>query len=396
MGFPRPLRWIRRLGWIPAGAALFACGGAATAPAPTPTPGPTGRFLYAASQSGPAIRSWAIDATTGRLTSIGETTLAGGARAISMVADPSGRFLFVSRASGRGGIDAFTINRTSGALALVSGSPFDLDRQADALVPDRTGRSLLAIRTFNSLIDTFTIDATTGALSSRSGDGLFLSVAPAAPALRPDGRFLYFAAADLPRVITASIDAAGRLSPGPTIEVEDTVRSLAVDPAGSILYLTTATPFSSNTLFAYRITQATGTLTPVTGSVFATGFDPALSNFRPDAVAFDPVGRFAYVLDRAGRTGAHSRGVFAFPVQATGVLGPAFLGPYSTPPTEPFLNGDPVTFVIDPSGRFAYLADATSSTISVFTVDSGTGALGVSGAPVGAGLTGFPMFAITP
>ena len=356
MGFPGPLRWIRRLGWIPAGAVMFACGGAATAPAPAPTPGPTGRFLYAASQSGPAIRSWAIDATTGRLTSIGETILAGGARAISMVADPSGRFLFVSRASGRGGIDAFTINRMSGALALVSGSPFDLDRQADALVPDRTGRSLLAIRTFN----------------------------------------IYFAAADLPRVITASIDAAGRLSPGPTIEVEDTVRSLAVDPAGSILYLTTATPFSSNTLFAYRITQATGTLTPVTGSVFATGFDPAVSNLRPDAVAFDPVGRFAYVLDRAGRTGAHSRGVFAFPVQATGVLGPAFLGPYSTPPTEPFLNGDPVTFVIDPSGRFAYLADATSSTISVFTVDSGTGALGVSGAPVGAGLTGFPMFAITP
>ncbi|MEO8499341.1 MAG: beta-propeller fold lactonase family protein [Vicinamibacteria bacterium] len=383
---------------MPAFAVMLGCGGAATTPTPTPapTPGPTGRFLYAASQSGPTIRSWAIDAATGRLTSVGEATLSGGARAISMVIDPSGRFLFVSRASGRGGIDVFAIDRTSGALALVSGSPFDLDRQADVLVPDRTGRTLLAIRTFNFLIDTFAIDAVTGALSSKSSDGLSLSVAPAAPALRPDGRFLYFAATGPPRVITASLDTTGRPSQGPTIEVEDTVGSLTVDPAGSFLYLTTATPLSSRTVFAYRIAQATGTLTPITGSVFATGFDAAAANLRPDAVTFDPVGRFAFILDRAGRTGAHSRGVFVFPVQATGVLGPAFLGPYSTPATEPFLNGDPVTFVIDPAGRFAYLADATSSTISAFSVDAGTGALGASGAPSPAGLAGFPMLVIAP
>jgi 6-phosphogluconolactonase (cycloisomerase 2 family) len=289
----------------------------------------------------------------------------------------------------------FLVNRASGALGLASGSPYDLDRQTDALVVDPGARTLRAIRTFNSTIDTFSIDAATGALSLRTADALFLLVAPTTPVLRPDGRVLYFASGGLARVLTASVDSAsGRLSEGPALAAPDFVRSLAVSPSGSILYVTTATPFSSNTLFAYRITQSSGALTPVTGSVFAAGFDAAAANFRPDAVAFDPVGRFAYILDRAGRTGAHSRGVFVFPVQATGVLGPGVLGPFSTPATEPFLNGDPVAFALDPSGRFAYLVDATSSTISAFTIDAATGSLSASGAPVAA--PGSSLIAIVP
>lgn len=309
--------------------------------------------------------------------------------------DSSGRFLFVSRSGGRGGIDVFAADRTSGSLGLAPGSPFDLDRQADVLIVDPGGRTLRAIRTFNSLIDTFTIDAATGTLSLRTADALFLSVAPTAPVLRPDGRFLYFAAGALAQILTANVESAsGRLSEGPILAAPDFVRSLALNPSGSFLYVTTATPFSSNTLFAYRTTQSSGALMPITGSVFAAGFDAASANFRPDAVAFDPVGRFAYILDRAGRTGAHSRGVFVFPVQSTGVLGPGVLGPFSTPATEPFLNGDPVAFVLDPSGRFAYLADATSSTISAFMIDAATGALTASGAPAGA--PGLPLIAIVP
>lgn len=376
----------------------IACGGSSNGPSPSPTPGATGRFLYAASASSSALRSWSIDATTGRLTAIGETSLAGSARALSLVTDPAGRFLFVSRSGGRGGIDVFAIDRGSGALALANGSPFDLDRQSDILVPDRAGRSLMAVRTFNSLIDTFAIDAATGALSLRPADVLFLTVAPTAPVLRPDGRFLYFAAGAMAEVLTASVDAvSGRLTPGTATGVQDFVRSLAAAPAGSFLYVTTATPFSSNTLFAYRVNQATGGLTPLPGSVFASDFDAAAANFRPDAVAFDPVGRFAYILDRPGRTGARSRGVFVFPVQSTGVLGPLVLGPFSTPAAEPFLIGDPVAFAIDPSGRFAYLADATTSTLSAFTIDATTGGLTASGPPAAApGLPGTPLLAIVP
>jgi 6-phosphogluconolactonase (cycloisomerase 2 family) len=315
-----------------------------------------------------------------------------------VVTDPSGRFLFVSRSGGRGGIDVFGINGQSGVLTLAAGAPFDVDHQADSLVADPSGRFLFAVRTFNFATESFAIDPTSGALSSSPGRRLDLDDAPTAPVLRPDGRVLYYGAGSGARVRSASVDTVtGLLIQGGSTEVQDNVRALAVAPTGSFLYVTTATPLSSNTLFAYRITQATGALTSLSGTAFASGFDAAGTNFRPDTVAFDPVGRFAYILDRPGRTGAHSRGVFVFPLQSTGLFGPSVLGPFSTPPTEPFLNGDPVAFVLDPSGRFAYIADATSGTISAFTIDPLTGSLSPSGPPIAAsGIAGAPLIAITP
>jgi 6-phosphogluconolactonase (cycloisomerase 2 family) len=330
------------------------------------------------------------------LTAIAQTALSDGARALSVGADPMGRFVFVSRASGRGGIDVFAVNRSSGALARNAGATFDLDHQTDALVVDPGGRFLWAIRTFNAAIDTFAVEATSGALSTSSSGTLTLSVAPTAPAVRPDGRVLYFGVADRPLLVAASSDtASGRLTMGAATQVPDIVRSLTVDPSGSYLYVTTTTPFSSDTLFAYGITRGTAGLTRLAESVFATGFDPAAANLRPDLVTFDPLGRFAYLLDRAGRTGAHSRGVFVLPMLSSGLLGPGTLGPFSTPPAWPLLIGDPVAFILDPSGRFAYLADATTNTISAFVVDQTTGGLTASGPPVSVP-AGATQMAITP
>jgi 6-phosphogluconolactonase (cycloisomerase 2 family) len=341
-----------------------------------------GRFLYFVSAANGSIASFRIDGASGALGSIGERVLTGGARALTSVMDPSGRFLYVARSGGRGGIDVFSIDPSSGALQAVTGSPFDLDRQSDSLSVHPAGRFLLSTRTFNFLIDTFAIDGQSGGLGGSAVQSLSLSVAPTAPVLRPDGRFLYFARGDLGEVRTASFDSAsGRLTVSAFMAVPDLVRSLSVDPRGSFLYVTTATPFSSDTLFLYRVDTGTGLPTRVPGAPFAAGFDAAASNFRPDRVTFDPTGRFAYVLDRAGRTGARSRGIFVFPVQSSGLLGPTFLGPFSTPPTEPFLIGDNAAFALDPSGRFAYLTDATSNSISVFLVDATTGAMTVVGTP---------------
>jgi len=379
-------RWISIRSWpaslLAASLLASSCGGPASSPSPAPTPGAVGRFLYFASAATGSIASFRIEGSTGALSPIEERVLTGGARALGSVADPPGRFLFVARSGGRGGIDVFSIDRVSGALQSVAGSPFDLDHQSDYLTVDSGGRFLLSTRTFNFLIDTFAIDAQTGGLSGSAVQRLDLSIAPTAPVLRPDGRFFYFARGDIGEVRVAALDpASGRLTPGAFVTAPDIVRSLSMDPRGSFLYVATATPFSSDTLFLYRVDTATGLPTRVPGSPFASGFDAAASNFRPDRVTFDPTGRFAYVLDRAGRTGARSRGVFVFPVLSSGLLGPTFIGPFSTPPTEPFLIGDNAALALDPSGRFAYLTDATSNSISTFAVDAVTGSMTRVGLP---------------
>lgn len=381
-------------GWLIFLALLaLSCGGAASAPSPAPTPGPVGRFLYATG-GGDRVAGFRIDNATGRLEPLGETRLTDGARGLSAIADPSGRFLFVARSGGRGGVDVYAIDSSSGALRASVGSPFDLDRQTDSLTVSPSGRFLWSTRTFNLAIDSFPVNAQTGGLGASSS--LSLSVPPTSPALRPDGRFLYFARGDLGEIRMASVDTgAGRLTEGPAIAAPDLVRSMTIDPAGAHLYVTTATAFSSDTLFLYRVDLSSGALARVPGSPFAAGFDAAASNLRPDRVTLDPTGRFAYVQDRPGRTGARSRGVFVFPVQASGLFGPSFLGPFSTPAADPFLIGDNAAFALDPSGRFAYLTDGTTNTISAFTVDATTGGLTAVGTPVPVP-AGTGMIVVTP
>jgi 6-phosphogluconolactonase len=357
------------------------CGGGdlnSPTPAPSPTPGLAGRFVYAASATSGEIAEFSV-AQNGSLVPLATLALPGGARTNAIAGDPLGRFVYVARAGGRGGIHCFAVDST-GLLQDVAGSPFDLDHQADFLTPEREGGVLWATRHFNLIIEAFTVDGATGALALAASTS-FTRNAPLEPALRPDGRFLYVPTSL--DVITFGADATtGRLTEAaPRVVAPDVVRSLAVDPEGAFLYLTTATPFTSDTLFLYEIDRTTGALTRVPGSALAPGFDPATANLRPDRVTFHSSGRFAYVADRPARTGAFSRGFWAFLAQASGALGPA-VGPFTTPATAPFLVGDPSALALDPAGRFAYVTDATASAVSAFSIDQSTGALTAIGPPV--------------
>jgi 6-phosphogluconolactonase (cycloisomerase 2 family) len=167
------------------------------------------------------------------------------------------------------------------------------------------------------------------------------------------------------------------------VTVPDVPTCVTVDPAGTFLYVATATFLSSDTLFAYAIDASSGNLTRVAGPALDPAFDGAAANFRPACVTFVPTGRLAYVADRSPRTGASSRGFWAFPAQASGRLGPSNTGPFTTP------GGDPVGFAVDPSGRFAYAIDGRGAAVSAFTIDAVSGALAPIGSPLPVG--SFPV-----
>jgi len=94
---------------------------------------PSGKFAYVTNSfngtGGNSVPAYSINATTGALTRIdADGTLAGiqnfpagsGPRAVSV--DPAGKFAYV--ANNGGGVSAYTINATTGALTAVAGSPF--------------------------------------------------------------------------------------------------------------------------------------------------------------------------------------------------------------------------------------------------------------------------------
>jgi 6-phosphogluconolactonase (cycloisomerase 2 family) len=148
--------------------------------------------------------------------------------------------------------------------------------------------------------------------------------------------------------------------------------SVTVDPTGRFVY---AANNQGNGISAYAIDPTTGALTLIPGSPFAAGNVPM-------SVRVEPSGKFAYAINM------YSNDIWAYSIDgATGALTPVAGSPFATGGTYPTVY--PTGLAIDPSGKFAYVANATnggSSTIAGFAIDPGTGALSpLAGSPFAAG-----------
>jgi 6-phosphogluconolactonase len=83
---------------------------------------PSGRFVYAVTPgSSSSIWGFSLDATNGQLAPLLGSPFSLAAGGLFVVFDPTGNFLYVG---GDAGINAYTYNQSSGAPALVVGSPF--------------------------------------------------------------------------------------------------------------------------------------------------------------------------------------------------------------------------------------------------------------------------------
>jgi YVTN family beta-propeller protein len=89
-------------------------------------------------------------------------------------------------------------------------------------------------------------------------------------------------------------------------------------------------------------------------------------------VTVDPSGRFAYVAN------FNSRDVSAYAIiSSTGAL--------SSVGSKVATGNTPASVTVDPSGRFAYVANEGSNDISAYTINASTGALTSVGPNVAAG-----------
>jgi 6-phosphogluconolactonase (cycloisomerase 2 family) len=89
-------------------------------------------------------------------------------------------------------------------------------------------------------------------------------------------------------------------------------------------------------------------------------------------VTVDPSGRFAYVAN------FNSNNVTTFSInQTTGAL--------TEVGTEVAAGTAPSSVTVDPSGRFAYVANQDSDNVTTFSIDATTGALTEVGTEVAAG-----------
>jgi len=156
---------------------------------------------------------------------------------------------------------------------------------------------------------------------------------------------------------------------GPPFSAGGSPNSVTVVPWGGFVYMANVIPGG---ISAFSV-SASGTLTPVTGSPF-----PA-----PTGTAFvtnDPSGRFLYALDcGADCSGSGYGNISAYTIdQTTGALTPIAGSPFSA-------GQWPYSLAVDPTGHFAYVANAGSGDVYAFSIDNQTGALTQIGSPLSAG-----------
>jgi DNA-binding beta-propeller fold protein YncE len=338
---------------------VVSCGGgsAGTNPPPPPPPPTAHEVLFANNAAG--IQAFSIDSSSGKLTALASTSDADLGRFITgnMLSAASGKFLLAIDSTATH-IKVFSINQTTGGLTPVTGSPFAIGGAGSgSLALDSSGKYLYA--PFQNGVAAFTFNSSTGGLSTMGNSPFSDGSFPFAGAVDPSGTFFYttgdtvstgFSVYALNPATGALTPVAGSpfatpLSTGPY--------NLVVAPAGGTVY---ATVPSNNAVLGMSIDPVSGTPVPVPGSPFsAVDGDMFLG--------LAPTGKFLYTCNENPGT------ISAFTVDsASGSLAPIAGSPFG------FSNCN-ATVAVDPSGKYLYAANAGGNSITGFSIDQTTGAL---------------------
>lgn len=267
---------------------------------------PDGRFLYAVlirwtrenrvvtARHGVAV--YLVGETTGALTPVPG---APPEEVQAFALEPSGRFAYAIHHGYFLGkedqILAYALDAATGALApTVPGSPFPAGWQPEKLVVTPSGRLLYVLHANWSTpprpgpeppnISAYTIDAASGTLAPVRLEPVGSASRSRSMVLAPSGRFAYVADNDTPPIPIGSVwayrvdEQTGALTPvaGSPVRTAARATAAAVDSSGYYLYVTNIgpDPEGAGSVSAYRIDADTGALTPVPGSPFAAAPAP--------------------------------------------------------------------------------------------------------------------------
>ena len=183
-----------------------------------------------------------------------------------------------------------------------------------------------------------------------------------------------------------TIAASGVLSTTGTPQPTDSQPySVSVDPTGRFAYVAN---LSSNNISAYKID--TGSTTP--GALIAIDANDAISGYQatiatgpaPASVTVHPSGKFAYVVNQANNTTGNSISAYSINT-TTGALSAIDANGAVSGTQASIATGTlPYAVTVDPTGKFAYVANGTDGNVSVYTINQTSGAL-TAGTAVSAG-----------
>ncbi len=388
----------------------------------------SGKFLFVANQVSNSVSEFSIDPTTGTLQPAGPVTV--GASPVALAAGPG--VLYVANASD-GTVSSLTIDPVTGKLArqdLNAGAPGVQDLPVgvapSALVVSNDDRFVWAGRTGGIV----TLGAGAGGLLQAGNVAAGVSNT-GGMALDPTGQWLTVTDGPQNEVVTMKVDVAnGNLTMVGSGHARGLPVSVAIStgltPWGSTPRVVLAGGDGEQDLRSYVVDSNTGALTstgtagtnyaqsiaihPRLPVAYAVGSGPVMqklierftldltagsaalatptvaSGGLPVAVVVEPSGRFAYVVHESKNSADL---IWTLSVdQSTGAL--------TKLPGQTWNPGiSPAAAAVDPTGKYFYVLNKTTSDIAAYQINPNTGALTPLASPTfPAGVTGPTSIAI--
>ena len=287
-------------------------------------------------------------------------------------------------------IDQYSIDFQSGALAPI-GTPIAAGNNPVRLVADPTGKFVYVISQNDSMVREFAVQGD-GTLASKNNYPV-TGTLPTAVAIDPQGKFLYVTftyqtgfSATTPGpggVSIFPVNADNSLGTPSTQNVGNNPIGVSVSYFNHYVYVLDQEPSPKATILGFSQNPSTGTLTSLVGTTISTvGGKTVATGYAagvvPSAIAEDLTARFVYVTDQAANQ------LIGYTVQPNGSLTPMINGPFQT-------GLFPSNLTVDPTGKLLYVVNFNANTVQGYAIDTFTGtpsgAVGAFGTALGTGPT---------
>jgi 6-phosphogluconolactonase len=306
-----------------------------------------------------------ISQSTGQISTGAQTPQTVGVSPFGLALAPSQKFLYVANASSNN-ISTFSI-ATDGTLSQTF-APTPGGSGPNTAIIDPSGQYLLVTNSFSNNISVFSIDKSSGTLSEVSGSPVYANFGPGEILFAPGPtNFVYVTNSSIGMVTAFSFNSSnGTLTavPGSPFLSGPGASGLAVygNAPTQFLYVSNSSAVNPNSstignISAFNINSTSGALSVVSGSPFTS-----LLGAGPSELVLTPAGNLLFAI-----TPGSSYSVWAFTINpTTGQLTASNNSPFSVTAGNLFA-------LIDTKGNYLYIGSQTSKGIAGYTFDPNVG-----------------------
>jgi len=338
-------------------------------------PAATGQYLayvgpYTRPNQSKGIYAYKFDSKSGKFTSIGLAVETSNPSFLAL--HPNNKFLYAVNENGQGTVSAFAIDASTGMLKALNQTSSKGSGPCH-LVVDPSGQWLFVANYNSGSVAAIPVnaDGSLGEAASfvqHSGSSVNKQRQSGPHAhetvLSPDGKILFVPDLGMDKIMAYRWDAKGQLTPNdpPFTQIApgSGPRHMAFNPSGRFAYVMTEMTAS---VIAFAYDSKNGAMTEMQ-TYPATPVDFAGVKSGAE-VAVHPNGKFLYASNR------NHNSIAIFTIDAKGAL---------TSGGNVSVQGrTPRHFVIDPSGNFLIVENQDSGNIVIFKIDPATGGLTPTG-----------------